>query len=220
MFRKDVWTLIREFFSAIVDCIKGKPNFKTPERRFLLMVIIGSIPVAIAGMTLTLLNLDTVLENIFVAAAFLIVTAVLMFIVDKIGGGNYTEKDAPLKTAWIVGISQAIAIFPGLSRSGSTIFGGLMGGLSKEFAVRYSFILSIPTILGAGLVSLFSVPGSGDLTIDPLKWTIGFVVATVCGIFAIKFIKVLIKSKKFYIFGIYCLLASAFAFLIGFGVIG
>jgi len=220
MFRKDILTLVREFFSAIGDCFKGKPDFKTPERRFLLMVVFGSIPAAIAGAAMVGFGFDDILENIFVVAVMLLFTAALMYLVDKINRGQYTEKDAPLKSAWIVGVAQAIALLPGLSRSGTTIFGGLVGGLSKEFAVRFSFILSIPIILGASLVQLVSVVRTGSIEIEPLYWLLGFVVAFVCGIFAIKFIKVLIKSSKFYVFTIYCILASAVAFLIGFGVIG
>jgi len=221
MFRKDIWTLIREFFSAIADCLKGKPNFKTPERRFLVMVIIGSIPVAVIGALLVATGFDDILENIFVVAVMLLFTAGLMYLVDKLNKGRFTEKDAPIRSAWIVGVSQAIAILPGLSRSGTTIFGGLVAGLSKEFAVRFSFILSIPTILGASLIMIVRVIRTPDsIVIEPLYWFVGFVVALVCGIFAIKFIKVLISSSKFYIFSIYCVLASLLAFLIGFGVIG
>ena len=220
MFHKDVWTLIREFFSAIADCLRGKPNFKTPERRFLIMVIIGSIPAAVVGVALVATGFDDILENIFVVAVMLLFTAGLMYLVDKLNKGCFTEKDAPIRASWVVGISQALAILPGLSRSGTTIFGGLLAGLSKEFAVRFSFILSIPTILGASLVTLFSVVRSPEaISIEPLYWFVGFVVALVCGIFAIKFIKVLISSSKFYIFSIYCILASIFAFLVGFGVI-
>ena len=221
MFRKDVWTLIREFFSAIADCFRGKPNFKTPERRFLIMVLIGSIPAAVLGVAMVATGFDDILENIFVVAVMLLFTAGLMYLVDKFNKGRYTEKDAPLKAAWIVGISQAVALLPGLSRSGTTIFGGLLAGLSKEFAVRFSFILSIPTILGASLVMIARVVRDPySISIEPLYWLVGFVVAFFCGIFAIKFIKVLISSSKFYIFSIYCVLASILAFLVGFGVIG
>jgi len=220
MFHKDIWMLIREFFSAIGDCFKGKANFKTPERRFLLMVIIGSIPAAIVGVSMVLLGIDDMLENIFVVATMLILTATLMYLVDKLNKGNFTEKNAPLKSAWMVGLAQACALVPGLSRSGSTIFGGVLSGLTKEFAVRYSFILSIPIILGSGLVYLFDIVRTDTIEIEPLYWLAGFITAAICGIFAIKFIKVLINSSKFYIFSIYCLLASAFAFLVGFGVIG
>jgi len=220
MFRKDISMLIREFFAAMGDILKGKFSFKTPERRFLLMVVVGTIPAVVVGVLLKSLKFDDVLENIFVVAVMLIVTSVLMFTVDRLSDkGRYTEKDAPLKSAWIVGFLQAFAILPGLSRSGSTIFGGLLGGLKKEFAIRFAFILSIPVIFGAGLVEGLHVVKEGSLEIDVVGWSLGFVAATISGIIAISVIKLLIKNNKFYIFGIYCLFASVFAFLVGFGVI-
>jgi len=220
MFRKDVWMLIKEFFAAAWDVLRGKPNFKTPERRFLLLVVIATIPAVIAGAGVKLLGFDDVLENIFVVAVMLLVTAVFMFLIDRLGGkGEYTQGDTPYLTALLVGCLQAVAILPGLSRSGSTLFGGVLGGLKKEFAVKFAFILSMPAILGAALVEGLSVIKDGGLSINPLNLVIGFVAAAVCGVLAIGFINLLIKNKKFYIFGIYCLAASALAFLIGFGVI-
>ena len=219
VFRKDVWMLVREFIGAIADIAKGKPDFKTPERRFLLMVIIGTIPIALIGGTISMLGISSILENIFVVAVMLVVTSILMFCVDRINIGKYTEADASYKSAIIVGLFQSIAILPGLSRSGSTIFGGLLTGLKKDFAVKYSFILSIPAILGAGIVEMFSVIGKDSIEINPTYWVIGFIVAATCGIIAIQLIKVLIRSKKFYVFGIYCLFVSILAFLVGFGVI-
>ena len=219
VFYKDVWVLIREFFTALYDILRGKPNFKTTERKFLVMVIIATVPAVLVGLLIKLLKLDAVLENIFVVAVMLIVTAIFMFLVDKFDKGGYTEENAPYKSSWIVGILQAVAILPGLSRSGSTIFGGLLGGFKKEFAVRFAFILSIPAILGAGLMEAADVIKSGELGISTLNLLTGFVAAMVFGIISIKFIKVVINNNKFYIFGIYCLLASVFAFLVGFGVI-
>ena len=220
MFRKDVWMLVKEFFAAAWDVLRGKPNFKTPERRFLLLVVTATIPAVIAGAGVKLLGFDSVLENIFVVAVMLAVTAVFMFLIDRLGGkGKYTQADTPYLTALLVGCLQAVAILPGLSRSGSTLFGGVLGGLKKEFAVKFAFILSMPAILGAALVEGLSVIKDGGLSINPLNLVIGFVAAAVCGVLAIGFINLLIKNKKFYIFGIYCLAASALAFLIGFGVI-
>ena len=218
IFHKDVWLLIRELGGAIADIFRGKPNFKTEGRRFLLLVIIGTIPAILAGGGIKVLGLDYMLGNIFLVAVMLIVTAVFMFLVDRIDGGRLTRKNTPLSKALGIGIFQAIAILPGLSRSGSTIFAGALLGLKKEFAVRFAFILSIPAILGSALVELRGVAGAG-ITVSPLNWILGFVAAFICGFFSIVFIRVLIKSKKFYIFGIYCLAASAFAFLVGFGVI-
>jgi undecaprenyl-diphosphatase len=220
VYRKDVWALIRELVGTLADLSGGKPDMGTPGRRYLLMVIIGTIPAVIAGAGVKVLDLDSMLENIYVVAVMLIVTAVFMFLVDRLKEGEQTAKDAPLKTAWLVGILQGIAILPGLSRSGSTIFGGVLGGLKKEFAVRFAFILSIPAILGAAAVELYGVVKGGEAVTGTGNLIVGFVAAFVCGILAIKVIKVLINSKKFFIFGIYCCCASVFAFLVAFGVIG
>jgi len=220
VYRKDVWALLRELGGTIRDLFHGKPDMSAPGRRYLLMVIIGTIPAVIVGGGLKVLDLDAVLENIFVVAVMLIVTSVFMFLVDRLKEGTLTVMDAPLKTAWIVGALQAIAILPGLSRSGSTIFGGILGGLKKEFAVRFAFILSIPAILAAAVVELYGVVKAGETVTSAGNLVIGFVAAVICGILAIKVIKVLINSKKFYVFGIYCLGASVFAFLVAFGVIG
>ena len=217
-FRKDIWALIREFFAALRDIFRGKPNFKTPERRFLLMVIIGTIPAVIAGGLIKLLDLDALLENIFVVAAMLLLTAVFMFIVDRLKG-VYTEKDAPYRVSLLTGCLQAVAILPGLSRSGSTIFGGVLGGFKKEFAVKFAFILSIPAILGAALLEGIDLLKGGQLVFDPMSWLVGFAAAAACGILAIQFIKLLMKNNKFYVFGIYCVAASVFAFLVGFKII-
>ena len=220
VFHKDVWMLIREFFTAIYDICRGKPNFKTPERRFLLMVIIGTIPAVFVGAGYKLLGMDSVLDNIFVVAVMLIFTAVLMFTIDRFKEGKYSIENAPLNSALTVGLMQAVAILPGLSRSGSTIFGGRFSGLKKDFAIKYSFILSIPAILGAEILILIGVARSGEpLDINVFSWVIGFIAAAIFGIIAIRLIRLLIIHDKFYIFGIYCLFASAFAFLVGFGII-
>ena len=220
IYRKDVWSLICELGGTIADLFrKGKPDMSTPGRRYLLMVIIGTIPAAVVGGAFKLLELDGVLENIFIVAVMLIITAVLMFLVDRLKEGHLTAKDAPFKIAWLVGAFQGVAILPGLSRSGSTIFAGVLGKLKKEFAVRFAFILSIPAILGASAVELYSAIKEETAITSAGNLVIGFIAAFICGILAIKFIKVLINSKKFYVFGFYCIGASVFAFLVAFGVI-
>ncbi|MCL1952614.1 MAG: undecaprenyl-diphosphate phosphatase, partial [Oscillospiraceae bacterium] len=205
--------------STDLDNFRGKPSFKTPERRLLLMVIIGTVPAVGAGLLVKLLDLDAMLGNIFVAAAMLLLTAAFMFATDRLKEGKYTEADAPYRVPLLVGCLQAVAILPGLSRSGSTIFGGVLGGLKKEFAVKLAFLLSIPAILGAALLEGLDVVKAGGLDINPVHWLAGFAAAAVCGVLAIRFIKLLIRNNKFWVFGIYCLAASAVAFLAGFGVI-
>ena len=219
IFRKDVWLLLRELGGSIADILRGKPNFKSEGRRYLLLVIIATIPAVLAGGGIKILDLDYILGNIFLVAVMLIVTAVFMFLVDRLDTGKLTRKDTPYSKALGIGLFQAAAILPGLSRSGTTIFAGALLGLKKEFAVRFAFILSIPAILGSAIIELRDVAKAGDFAVNPVNWIVGFVAAFICGFFSIIFIRVLIKSRKFYIFGIYCLAASAFAFLVGIGVI-
>ena len=218
VYRKDVWLLIRELFGAIGDIFKGKPDFKSPDRRYLLMVVIATIPAVLVGGAFKVFEMDAMLENIFIVAVMLIVTAVFMFLVDRLEDKKLSAANAPLSKALLVGIIQAIAILPGLSRSGSTIFAGVLVGFKKEFAVRFAFILSIPAILGASVVELNSAMKNG-FGIEPVSLVIGFIAALFFGILAIRLIKLLINSNKFFIFGIYCLCVSVFAFLVGFGVV-
>ncbi|MCL2111905.1 MAG: undecaprenyl-diphosphate phosphatase [Clostridiales bacterium] len=219
VYRKDVWLLLRELVGAIADLFRGRPDFKSPGRRYLLMVIVGTIPAVLAGGTVKVLGFEGALENIFVVAVLLLVTAAFMFSVDRVKEGTLTPADAPLGRALLVGLFQAAAIFPGLSRSGSTIFGGVLGGFKKEFAVRFAFIMSIPAILGATFVELSDAMEAGGLGVEPVSLAAGFVAALVFGMIAIRVIKVLARSGKFYIFGVYCLGASVFAFLVGGGII-
>ena len=220
VFYQDILLLIREVFIALADLITRRQRFVSPERRMLLMLIIATIPAAIVGVGIKLAAKESILENIFVVGVMLILNAILMFAADRFDNGRYNESVAPYKASVVVGLMQACAILPGLSRSGSTIFGGLLCGFTKEFAVRFAFVLSIPAILGAGLLELAEVSQSGQLVVEPVSWAVGFVAALLSGILAISFIKMLAVSNKFYIFGFYSLLASAFAFLAGFGVIG
>ena len=219
IFRKDVWLLIRELCGAVFDLVRGKPDFKSEGRRYLLMVIIATIPAVLVGGGIKVAGVDGKLQNIFLVAVLLIVTAVLMFLVDRFDEGKLTRRNTPYSKALGIGIFQAIAILPGLSRSGSTIFAGTLFGLKKEFAVKFAFIMSIPAIAGSAILELRDVAKAGDIAASPLNWVIGFIAAFVCGFFSILFIRVLIKSKKFYVFGIYCLAAAVFAFLVGFGLI-
>ena len=219
MFFGDVRMLAQELIAVFADIIKRRKHRKTPQRRLLLLLLAATAPAVLAGLGIKALGFDDILENIFVVAVMLAVTSVLMFCVDRFKRGRHTAKNAPAKSALAVGLVQAAAILPGLSRSGSTIFAGLLVGFRKDFAVRFAFLMSIPVILGAGLVEAAGIVNSGGPVIAPASMAAGFLAAMVCGVFAIKFIKALIKSNKFYIFGIYCLLASAFAFLLGFGVV-
>ena len=222
MFRKDLWQLLREFTAILRDIGMKRNRHVLMRHRFLLLTVIATVPAVVAGVAVKALKLDAHLQNPFVVAAMFLVTAVFMFLINRLPKGIYSEENAPLASAWIVGMLQAVAILPGLSRSGSTIFGGFLGRLQKEFAVRFAFILSIPVILGATVLEAVDFMRlQNDMTVvmetqQLLAMATGFVSAFATGMITIQLIKIIMQKNRFGIFGYYCLLASAVALYVAF----
>jgi undecaprenyl-diphosphatase len=118
--------------------------------------------------------------------------------------GRKTEKTATLVDALLVGCAQAVATLPGISRSGATIAAGLTRGYKREFAVRYSFLLSLPAVLGANLLSLIDVLKDGaDMSQFPI-YIVGVAVAAVAGFFSLRLLNLLAQKGKFGNFAYYC----------------
>ena len=139
----------------------------------------------------------------------------ILFLSDRCGKGTREPKDITVKNALTVGIFQGIALMPGISRSGSTIASGLFSGFTRETAVKYSFILGIPTILGGCLLEVKDAAAEG-IEFDFLPMLIGFVVSAVVSICAIRMVNWLVKSEKFKIFAVYTLLLGLF--VIGYSI--
>jgi len=147
---------------------------------------------------------DAFHSTLFVGIA-LCFTAVMLWIAAKHGGGRKTEADAKYSDAVKVGLMQLIALFPGVSRSGSTICGGLFSGFHKDFAVRFGFLMSIPAVCGAVVFKLPDLMASGlggELLIPCL---VGFVTSALFGYLAIFTVKLLVKNNTFQYFSVYCL---------------
>lgn len=202
VYYKDIFCLITGFFALVRDIFKGKVNLKeNPNQKFVIMVIIASIPAALVGFLL-----GDAIENLplmFVGFALLI-TAFEMFISSRLKSGTITLENAKLKDAILPGIFQGFAILPGISRSGSTVTGSILGGLDRTFAVKFSFIMSIPVILGSALFDIIDIiKGASDA---PL-WgptAVGMIVAAVSGYLSIKFMIKLFSGNKFRYFAYYC----------------
>ena len=205
-FRKDVVALIKEFGTMCTDLFKGK-LFKTkmnPERRMIVMLIISCL-VLVPCIPLKDV-IEKVSETYMILLGWLFLyTSLILFLSDRCVKGNKTAGDISWKNALTVGIFQAIALFPGVSRSGSTISGGLFSGFSRDTAVRYSFILGIPTILAGCVLEFKDALGESESLGNPLPYVVGFIVSAVVGICAIKMVSWLVKSNKFTIFSIYTL---------------
>lgn len=203
-FRSTIWDMIKEFFLTLRDIFTGKFSWKgmNGTRRMMFMVIIATlilVPVYLFKDFFTARQGDG--DIVFEGVAFLF-TALLLFLSDRCGKGTKTGEDMTVKDAVTVGLFQCVALFPGVSRSGSTTAAGLFCGLEKSTAVSFAFILGIPAILGGSVLELGDALKS-DMELDWAALAVGFVVAAVTGFLAIKLVAWLIKKDRFKIFGIY-----------------
>jgi undecaprenyl-diphosphatase len=204
VYRKDVVDMIREFCLGVGALFLPKLREKNPPpaRRLVLMVILGTLPL------LVILPIKGVVEALYTNTVFigfaLIVTGFILYLSDQLATGRKTIRNMTVKDALLIGCGQAVAVVPGLSRSGATIASGMTCGLERNFAVRFSFLLSLPAILGANILSLSDAVKAGiDVSMLP-KYIIGTVVAAVAGYFAIRLVKELAQKGKFGGFAWYC----------------
>ena len=218
-FYKDIWELIVEGCGIIKDtCInvgywfmnktgdKSKEYIKvisSPYRRFVMLIIISTIPTGIMGLLFkSIFNLDNPI--LLVPAISLLLTGCLLLLADSLPSGKTTEKNATYLQGAIIGISQGFATLPGLSRSGTTIACCLACGFEKKFAVKYSFIMSIPAILGANILELGDLASAGISTGELINYIVGTIVAAITGYICIKTMLVVVRRNKFKYFAYYC----------------
>lgn len=200
-FRKDIVELWRAFVEMFR---KGDPHKKRDhdKRRLILMILIGTLPLFV------IMPFKDYLEQVrafpWIVGIALLVTALLLFLSDRVKRGTKTEKTATMVDALIVGVMQAIAVMPGVSRSGSTISMGVFRGFDRNFAVRFSFLMSLPAVLGATLLEVTdALKENIDWSLLPI-YLAGMVVAGVSGFFAIKLVRYIANKGKFGWFAIYC----------------
>lgn len=211
---KDIVEMVLEFFRGLAVLFSRRGSREVERvpvaRRLVLMVILGTLPLALV------LPIEEQIETlgsspIFVAV-MLLVTGCILFFSDRLARGTKTARTATVKDALLVGLAQAFATIPGISRSGSTISAGMLLGFDRKFTVRYSFLLSLPAVLGATLVKVLKAFGGEG--IDPAllpKYLVGMVVAGVVGYFSIRLVQLLADKGKFGKFAYYCWIAGAAA---------
>ena len=210
-YRREIWEILKAFIGLFKK--RGPeplPATERESRRMILLIVVATLPL------LVILPVKDAIESlygntIFVGAA-LIVTGFLLFLGDRIvTGKRKTARNATIVDALIVGAMQAVAVAPGISRSGSTITTGLMRGFDREFAVRFSFLMSIPAVLGANILSLIDALKT-DFPISELPvYLLGVAVAAVVGYFCIGLVRMLTKKGKFGNFAYYCWAVGALA---------
>ncbi len=217
VFWRDIWRLIVEFFGIIADFFR---RFSDPDlivlssgyRKFVLLIIVSSIPTAILGYV----GRDFVeyaSTTLLIPGIGLLITSFLLFICDRIGDGRKGIKKISYLNAFEIGMVQGVATLPGISRSGATIAACLMLGVKKETAVKYSFIMSIPAVLGAVLLELKDAFGTKIPVGTMVSYIVGMIVAAVVGYFAIRFMIGVVRRKKYIYFSIYCLVIGTIAII-------
>lgn len=171
-------------------------------------LVIGTIPSVILGFLLKD-KIGLIFQSTKLIGVALIVTGILNLLTGKTKLG---KKLLNTKKSFFVGLAQAIAIIPGISRSGATIFAGTAQGLKAEEVVRFSFLLSVPAILGANLLEIIGNPQVGSVPMG--IYFVGFLAAMLAGIIAIRLVLRLLIGKKFKFFAYYCFAAGALALFI------
>lgn len=196
-FWRDLLGIIKGVFKGV---FAGK-LMNNPEARLGWYLLIGSIPAAVVG-----LLFEDAFENIFSnprwAAFFLLFTAGFLVLGERMLSGEKTLDKMSWTDALVIGGFQVFALFPGVSRSGSTIVGGLVRGLDRNLAARYSFLMSIPVILGAGILKLTDLIGAEGLNYASIGAT--FFTSFIVGLACIHFLLQWVKSRSLYPFAAYC----------------
>lgn len=213
---RDIWEMIVEFFCFFGDIFSRRSNRgKPPEaRRMVLLIIVGTLPLFLV------LPVQDKVEDfgnspLFVCGA-LLVTGCILFLSDRMARGRKTVRNATLLDVLLVGVAQGAATIPGLSRSGCTISAGMLRGFDRKFAVRYSFLMSLPAVLGATLLEVLDVMElEGGVPAENLpKYLAGMAVAAVVGYFSIQLVRLLADRGRFGAFAFYCWGAGALFLLL------
>ena len=224
-FRKDVGKLIAEGVHILIDIfanififfarifnrdIKYKHVIRSSYRKFVMLVIVSTIPTGIIGIFMSDI-VETANDMIIVPGVCLLITAIFLILADLAEAGDKKPKEVSYASAALVGTAQGFATMPGISRSGTTITACLLCGFDKKFAVKYSFIMSIPAVLGAVVLELKDFNADIIVKDDIMACTVATVIAAIVGYMAICFMVRLVSGKKYKYFAIYCVIVGCIA---------
>lgn len=205
IFRKTVSKLTRKQYDGIY-------LIKTRGRKMIVLVLIACIPTAIMGIAIKGFIEDFFLKSLFAVGVALMITGLLLRMSKRKVYGDKDVATADYQDAFMVGIMQGIAIVPGISRSGSTIVGGLFSKFKKEFAVKFSFLISIPAILGAAILKISEVKFE-EIYSEFGIYASGMIASAVIGYISIRMLNILLKENKFQYFSYYCFFIGMVAIL-------
>lgn len=210
---RDLLSNVGRFFLNLTGQSRGYHKIvRSSYRKYVILILVSTVPTGIIGILLS----DIVEQSndmILVPACCLLVTSLFLVIADLVEPGSKKPKDVSYPSAALIGVAQGISTLPGVSRSGTTITACLLCGFDKRFAVKYSFIMSIPAVLGAVVLELKDMSSLALSQSDVIYCIIATLVAAVSGYLAIRFMMALIRGKRFKYFAIYCAAAGVAALI-------
>lgn len=226
VFRKDLIRMLKESVNMVMDMIynlkilihnkkeqdarRYKKIIHNNYRKFTLMVLVSTVPTAVIGYTAQeLVNIAGM--TLIAPGVCLILNAGLLLVADVVEAGKKVPKDAAYTNAFVVGIAQGLAVMPGLSRSGITILACLLNGFDRRFAMKYSFIMSIPAIIGAMILELTRISAQTTAMSQIAVYLVGAIIAGITGYVCIRKMLVIVRKKQFKGFSLYCLVIGILA---------
>lgn len=226
VYRKDIWKMICEACFMAADIIsnlktwfmnkkhktalKYKKIVHNSYRKFVVLVLVSTVPTGLIGVLAKDL-ISAASNTLLIPGICLWITGVLLLMADYAKEGKALPKNVSYRKALIIGAAQGFATLPGISRSGTTITTCILCGLDRKFAVKYSFILSIPAILGAAILEIKDVIAEPIAVSQVLIYGIGTIFSAVVGYVCIKTMLVVVRNKKFKYFSWYCFAVGAVA---------
>jgi len=200
-FRKDLARLV----SGAIHGIQKKSTWNEPDSRLFWLLLLASLPGTAAGILIKDLVAFS-FDNPFFPCIFLLLTAALLFTAEKVRKKSRSLEEIQPSDAFWIGVFQILALFPGVSRSGSTISGSMLRGLGREAAARFSFLMSIPIMLGAGIIALIDLASYENIGILLPPLILGTAAASVIGYLSIRWLLNFISNNQFTVFAWYCLI--------------
>lgn len=209
IFRKEVGDLLKAFFTYIF--VKEERKKYQKKFTYCLYIIVSTIPIGIAGLLLKDF-IENKLQNIyFLGLAFLITALMLLLIKNK--NGKKEDFDITLKDALFIGFLQIIALFPGISRSGTTLVLCLLVGMSRTTALKYTFILYFPISLATMVLGVNDIVAAGNISSLAIPYLCGLIAALIVTYFSYKWLSEIVKKGKLWKFSIYCFFLAIFIFI-------
>lgn len=200
-FRQRIWLMLSDLLKSFSpEGIRSKRFMSDANTRLSMIILISMIPAGVVYFTMKD-SIENLFFNPFTVSFMLLITGALLFSTKFVIN---PQKEVDLKRGIIMGLAQAFALLPGISRSGSTISAGLFSGLNRDSVANFSFLMVLPVLGGAMLYDLTRIVGSGIDSMIIINLFIGFLTSFISGYFALKYLIILLKKEKIHYFAYYC----------------